>query len=67
MTDKENKYVLIEDPMMVAPDEILVEYYRLLLRLKKEGKENIGEPLDILIGRVTDELKKREKEALDKY
>ena len=58
MTDK-NKYVLIEDPMMVAPDDILLDYRRLLLRLKKEGKENIGEPLEVCIERVTEELKKR--------
>ena len=58
MTDK-NKYVLIEDPMMVAPDDILLDYRRLLLRLKKEGKESIGEPLEVCIERVTDELKKR--------
>ena len=59
MTDKENKYVMIEDPMMVAPDAILLDYYRLLIRLKKEGKENIGEPLEVCIVRVTEELKKR--------
>ena len=58
MTDK-NKYVLIEDPMMVAPDTILLDYYHLLLRLKKEGKEVIGEPIEVWIGRVTEELKKR--------
>ena len=58
MTDK-NKYVLIEDPMMVAPDNILIDYYKLLLRLKKEGKENIGEPLEVLINRVVEELKTR--------
>ena len=58
MTDK-NKYVLIEDPMMMAPDAILLDYRRLLLRLKKEGKENIGEPLEVCIERVTEELKKR--------
>ena len=58
MTDK-NKYVLIEDPMMVAPDDILLDYYHLLLRLKKEGKESIGEPLEVCIERVTEELKKR--------
>ena len=58
MTDK-NKYVLIEDPMMVAPDDILLDYRRLLLRLKKEGKESIGEPLEVCIERVTEELKKR--------
>ena len=57
MTDK-NKYVLIEDPMMVAPDAILLDYYHLLLRLKKEGKENIGEPLEVCIERVTEELEK---------
>jgi hypothetical protein len=56
MTDK---YVLIEDPMMVAPDNILLDYYRLLIRLKKDGKESIGEPLEVCIARVTDELEKR--------
>jgi hypothetical protein len=50
---------MIEDPMMCAPDDILLDYYHLLLRLKKEGKENIGEPLEVWIGRVTEELKKR--------
>ena len=63
MTDK-NKYVLIEDPMMVAPDAILLDYCHLLLRLKKEGKENIGEPLEVCIERVTEEL--REKRRFDK-
>ena len=58
MTDK-NKYVLIEDPMMMAPDDILLDYRRLLLRFKKEGKESIGEPLEVCIERVTDELEKR--------
>ena len=58
MTD-ENKYVLIEDPMMCAPDDILLDYYHLLLRLKKEGKEIIGEPMEVWIERVTEELKKR--------
>ena len=57
MTDK-NKYVLIEDPMINVFYDILLDYRRLLLRLKKEGKENIGEPLEVCIERVTDELEK---------
>jgi hypothetical protein len=59
MADAKDKYVMIEDPAMIAPDDILIDYYHLLLRLKKEGKENLGEPFEVCINRVTDELKKR--------
>ena len=58
MTDK-NKYVLIEDPMMVAPNDILFDYRRLLLRSRKKVRKVFGEPLEVCIKRVTDELKKR--------